>query len=196
MKIIYVRSFRNRNIPYDIRQRQFDNQNTKIQKPDIPPRHSSLITNHQITTSDISAQLLSSRNKFLTLDNAFRQGSPPTPIVRLNQINLTDEYVDTGKTSERFSQTYRQYPNNTSSNTLYRPQSPMFGRDEMVYSKLYHTVSREKCNTERNFEENINLSEHISERLTKIAMLEKKLRYTRKIAIVDQAIMLHQPHHQ
>ena len=27
----------NRNIPYDIRHRQFDNQNSKAQKHDIPP---------------------------------------------------------------------------------------------------------------------------------------------------------------
>ena len=48
----------------------------------------------------------------------------------------------------------------------------MFRRDEMHYSKLYHTAKEEKCNTDRNVEENIGLSEHISKRLRKIAMLE------------------------
>ena len=42
-----------------------------------------------------------------------------------------------------------------------------------AYSKLYHAIKGEKCNTNGNFEENIDLSEHISERLRKIAVLEK-----------------------
>ena len=96
-KNLYVKSLRNRNIPYDIRQRQFGNLNSKTQKPDVPPRCSSLITNHKITTADISAQLSGRRNKFPTLDNAFRQRSTPTSIVRPNQINLSCEYVDTYK---------------------------------------------------------------------------------------------------
>ena len=52
-------------------------------------------------------------------------------------------------------------------------QSPMFVRDEMDYFKLYHTVKGERCNTDGNSEENIDLSEHISETLRKIAKLEK-----------------------
>ena len=169
-----IRSLSNRNIPYEIGHRQFDNQNSNIQKTDIPPScSSSLITNHKITTADISAQVPSSRNKFLTLDNAFRWMSPQTPIVRLNQINLTHEYVDRDKTSDRFSHTYRQHPDNTSPKTLFKPHSSMFGEDEMDYSKLYHTVKGEKCNTDGNFEENIDLSEHISERLRNIAMFKK-----------------------
>ena len=32
---LYVSSLRNRNTPYDIRHRQFDNKNSKTQKPDI-----------------------------------------------------------------------------------------------------------------------------------------------------------------
>ena len=74
---LYVRLLRNRNIPYNIRHRQFDNQNGKTQKPDMPPRCSSLTINHKATSADISAQLSSSRNNFLTLENAFRQRSPP-----------------------------------------------------------------------------------------------------------------------
>ena len=54
----------------------------------------------------------------------------------------------------------------------------MFVRDQIDYSKLYHTVKGEQYNTDGNLDENMDLSEHISERLRKTAMLEKKLRYT------------------
>ena len=57
--------------------------------------------------------------------------------------------------SERSSQTHRQDPDIKSPKTLFGPQSPMSIRDEMDYSKLYHTVKREKCNTDRNLEEKI-----------------------------------------
>ena len=107
-EILYVKALRNKNIPYDIRNRQFDNQNSKTQKLDIPPRCSSLTKNCKITTVVISVQLSSSRNKLMTPDNAFRQRSPPTPTIRQNWFNLTHEYVDSHKTKERFSQTYRQ----------------------------------------------------------------------------------------
>ena len=50
----------------------------------------------------------------------------------------------------------------------------------MDYSKLYHTVKGEKHNTDRNFEENIDILEHISKRLRKTALFQKKLRYTRR----------------
>ena len=51
---LHVRSLRNRNIPYDMRPRPFDNQNSKTKKPDIPPRCSSLTTNHKSTAAHIS----------------------------------------------------------------------------------------------------------------------------------------------
>ena len=117
-KNLYVRLLRNRHIPYDIRHRQSDNQNSQTKKPYICPRCSSVTTNNKITTADISAQMPSSSNKFLTPNNAFRQRSPTTPTVRQNKINFTHEYVDTDKTNERFSQTQRQDPNNTSPKTV------------------------------------------------------------------------------
>ena len=40
-------------------------------------------------------------------------------------------------------------------------------RDLMGYFKLYHTIREENFNNDGNFEENIDLSEHISERLRK-----------------------------
>ena len=138
----------------------------------------AVTTIHKTTSADISAQPSSSRNNFLTLDNAFRQRSPPTPMVKQNQI-LTHEYVDIDKTSERFSRTHQQDPNNTNPKTLFGPQAPMSMRDDMGYSKLYHTIKGGKCNIDGNFEENIDLSEDSSKRLRKTATSEKKLRYTR-----------------
>ena len=53
---LHVRTLRNRNIPYDIRHKQFDNQNSKTQKPDIPPRHNNLLRDCKIAAADISTQ--------------------------------------------------------------------------------------------------------------------------------------------
>ena len=39
---LYVKMLKSRNIPYDIRHRQMDNQNSRGQKPNIPPRPRSL----------------------------------------------------------------------------------------------------------------------------------------------------------
>ena len=72
---LHIRWLRNRNIPYNPRHRPFANQNNKTKKPDIPPTCSSLTTNHQMATADISAQLPSSRNKFLTFDQTCRHRS-------------------------------------------------------------------------------------------------------------------------
>ena len=79
-KKLYVRALRNRNIPYDIRHRQFDNQNSKTKKPDIPTRHSSLLTQCKIAAADISTQPSSNRYIFMTPENAFRQMSPQHPL--------------------------------------------------------------------------------------------------------------------
>ena len=78
---LYVKSLRNRDIPYDTRCRLFDNQNSKTKKLDIPPRCSSSTTNHKLTTADISPQSPNSRNKFLNLDQTYRQRSSTIPFV-------------------------------------------------------------------------------------------------------------------
>ena len=70
---LYVRVLQNRDIPYntglstsdnqnskikqpDTRHITFDNQNTKAVKPKTPPRHSSIKSNCEHTTTDLSAQ--------------------------------------------------------------------------------------------------------------------------------------------
>ena len=63
-KNLYVRSLRKRNIPYDTRLSTFDNQNSKTKKPDMSPRHSSLTTNHKLTTADLSTQPSNDRSNF------------------------------------------------------------------------------------------------------------------------------------
>ena len=86
-----VRLLGNRNIPYDTRLSTFDNQNSKTKKPDIPPRCSSLTTNHKLATANLSAQLSNARNKFLTLDQTVRQKSPPTPVIGPEKTNWTSD---------------------------------------------------------------------------------------------------------
>ena len=80
---LYVRTLRNSNISYDIRHRQFDNQNSRGQKPDIPPRQGSLQTNHNMMTTDISTQLQCSRN--MSTCHTFTWEYTPTPTSRHNK---------------------------------------------------------------------------------------------------------------
>ena len=54
---LYVRTLGNRNIPFDVRNKQFDKQNSRGQKPNIPPRKTSLQTNHNVMTTDTLTQL-------------------------------------------------------------------------------------------------------------------------------------------
>ena len=42
---LYIKALRSGNIPYDTRHRQLDSQNSRGQRPKIPPRQSSLETN-------------------------------------------------------------------------------------------------------------------------------------------------------
>ena len=63
------------------------------------------------------------------------------------------------------------------------------------YNILYYTVKREKGNVDWNSEENIDTSEHISERLWKMALLGKYSDIP-KINRLIQVIMLHQHPYQ
>ena len=69
---------------------------------------------------------------------------------------------------------------NTRPKTVFTPQSPTFERDKMDYSKSYHLAKEEESNIDGNFEKNIYLSEHISEKLRRMAMLERKHRSNRE----------------
>ena len=59
---------RNRNIPYDIRNRLTVK---TAEARNIPPRQSSLQTNHNVMTSHLPTQLQCSKN--MTMGNTFRQ---------------------------------------------------------------------------------------------------------------------------
>ena len=103
----YVRSLRNRDIPYDIRTSTCDTQNSKTKKPntvlstlhnqnsqkkkkpDTPPRCSSLTTNHKPATANWLAQLPNDRKEFFTSAKTFRQRSPTTTVIGPEQINWT-----------------------------------------------------------------------------------------------------------
>ena len=87
-------------------------------------------------------------------------------------MNLTSRYTDPEK-STRSLQVHRQYHNNAILKTIPRPQAPTLVRDVLDYNKLYHMVKRERCNVDGNSEENIDASEHISDRLWKTTLLEK-----------------------
>ena len=68
---LHVRTLRSRSIPYDIRQRQTDNQTSQRQTPNIPSRPNSLERSSKVMTSDISTHL--SSNKDVTICSTFVQ---------------------------------------------------------------------------------------------------------------------------
>ena len=178
---LYVRSLRYRDIPYDVKSSTSDNQNSKIKQPDtklstfdsqnsktknpIPSsKCSSLSINHKPVTADLSAQSSNDRNKLLTLDQTFRQISPPTPLRGSKQINWTSDQVNINRARKKFSLTLGHDYSDTRPKTAFTPQHPTFMSDKMVYSKLYHLVTKDESNIIKIFEKHIYLSEHISER--------------------------------
>ena len=60
-------------------------------------------------------------------------------------MNLTARYTDPEK-CERFLQVHREHHDNAIQKTIPKPQSPTLVRDALVYTKLYNTVKRERCN--------------------------------------------------
>ena len=59
-----LRALWSRNIPYDTRYRQIDRQTSRLQKPNIPPRSSSLKISSRVTP-DLSTHLPSTQDKDL-----------------------------------------------------------------------------------------------------------------------------------
>ena len=67
---LYVRTTRSRNTPYDVRQRQLNNQNNRGEKLNIPPRQSSLQRDCKVAT-DISRE--PQRDREMPMYNTFQQ---------------------------------------------------------------------------------------------------------------------------
>ena len=72
---LYGRTLGRIDTPYDIRQRQPNNQNNRGQKPNIPPQKCSLPTNCTLTTPDITTKPQGYRN--MSMNWTFRQVSSP-----------------------------------------------------------------------------------------------------------------------
>ena len=105
---LYMKSLRNRYIPYNTRLSTFDRQKSKTVKPKVPPRPRSSKANYKQTTVDLSVQLPTDRNEFLTLDQTFRQRSPSTPLRRPKEINWTSDQVNVHRAGDKFSPTQEQ----------------------------------------------------------------------------------------
>ena len=80
-----IRTLIKRNIPYDVRNRQFNNQNSRGQKLNIPPRQRILQTNHNMMTTDILTQLKCSRT--LSFGKTFRQEHTLTSLQDMTDIS-------------------------------------------------------------------------------------------------------------
>ena len=130
----------------------------------------------------------------MTLTTHLDQGPPKTPPLGPEQINWTYNQVDIYRTSEKFSHTIGQEHGNMGLRTVFTPQPPTSIRDEIDYSKSYHPVKREEGNINGNFEKDIDLSEHISKRLRKMARLEGRPKTIGKVVTVGPVITLYQLH--
>ena len=81
---MYIRTLRSRNIPYDVRQRQHSSQN-KGQKPNIPPKLSSLQTDCEVTT-EISTQ--PQRDRETSMYTSFQQVFTPRLALKHDEVNV------------------------------------------------------------------------------------------------------------
>ena len=77
---LYVRTLRNRNIQYDVRNGQLDNQNHRGQKYNISPIQNSLQKNCNVKTTDLLTQSQHSRN--MPIGNTFGHEYIPIPTSR------------------------------------------------------------------------------------------------------------------
>ena len=108
------------------------------------------------------------------MDQTFRLRSPQTPLVRPEQTNWTYDQVNIDSTSDKSLLTVGQDHGVTEHKTVVTPEPPTFIRDELVYSKPYHLVKREGNNKKNeNSGKGTDLSDHISERLQRMVMLER-----------------------
>ena len=133
----YVRTLRSRNIIYDIRHRQIDNQTNTGQKPDIPPRPNSLQTNSKVMTHNISTHL--PNNKEMTIGNTFRQEHVqiPTPTPRC------DKYSRQEKPSSSPQQNYPYDQNTRDGNTTIQPKLSNLGKEYFQFYRkrqLWHAI--------------------------------------------------------
>ena len=98
--------------------------------------------------------------------------------------------------SQKFSQTLGQDHGNTRPKTVFTPQPPTFVRDKIDYSKSYHMIKGEGSNINGTSEKKLDLSEHISKRLIKTAMSERRPGNVGTVTGVSPVIMLLQLHCQ
>ena len=126
---LYVRALINRNIPYIIINRQIDNQSNRGQKPNIPPRQSSLLTKHNVMTSDISIQ--PPHSKDMTMGNTFRQEHIPIP----TPIPRCDRNIKQHKSNRSPLHKYPYNQDIRDRNNIIQPQSPSLVRHTLDYTK-------------------------------------------------------------
>ena len=133
---LYVQTLRNRNIPYNVRNRQYDNQHSRGQKPNIPPRQSSLQRNHNVITTEISTQLQQSRN--MSIGKTFRQEYTLTPTPR------HDRYIRLDKLRSSSLQTHQYNQDRRDINITVQPQSSSLARSTLNYTKMKKNAKRMK----------------------------------------------------
>ena len=97
------RTLWSRHIPYDMRYRQVDRQTNRGQKPDTPPRSSSLKISIKVI-SDISTHSSSTQDK--TIGNTFRQDHLKIPFLTPRY----DRYIQQDPLSIPLPQTFTYEP--------------------------------------------------------------------------------------
>ena len=109
---------------------------------------------------------------------------------RTRTNNRTSDQVNIDRANEKFSLTLRQDYGDTRPKTVFTSQHPTSMRDKAVYSKLHHPLTKDKSNINNNFEKDIDLSEHVFERLKRM----EDLMMVGKVVTVGPVIMLYQLH--
>ena len=126
---LYVRTLRNGNISYTLRIRQIDSQNSRGQKSNIPHKQTSLPTNCDVITSDISKQ--SQHSKDITIGNTIRQEHIQIP----GPTPRNHRYIRQDKSRSSPLQKYQYNQDISDRNTNIQPQSPSLARDTFHYTK-------------------------------------------------------------
>ena len=159
---LHVRTLRSRNIAYDIRHRQIDNQTARREKLNIPPQPNNLETSSKEMTFDISTHLPS--NKDVTISSTVRQEhiQVPTPNPR------SERYIRQDKSSISPPQTYPYDQSMRDRNDTIQPKLSHFSRDTLSYNRREHYEMYEDLTVD------IDVSEQISYRLHRMAKLMRK----------------------
>ena len=164
---LYVKTIRNRTIPYDIRHKHLNNQNNRGQKPNITPRQGRLQTKCTVTTIDIPTKPQGSRD--MSMHTMSRQISSPTPALQHNRIKLSPRHIGQEKISDILIQINQLDQDSRNAKTTVQSQQPTFIRNILIYTErenhIYNATQNERWELGEGCELSIDAAEDYTEQL-------------------------------